>query len=353
MKLIDFQPVMIGRDRWGDAPAGMRSVAMFESAEKVSNFSRLHHAISRNPEAMVRLLKPFDVSLIHAHFGVDAVYAQRVAESIDVPLVTTFHGFDVTTRVSSMIASAKPSWLNYMFHRRSLARNGRLFVCVSKFIRDKVLAQGFPEDRVRLHYMGVDTNAIRPRKTSASEPIVLHVGRLVEKKGCADLIDAFSKLPKRFSDARLVVVGEGPLRKSLEDRASKLGLTPRVEFMGAQPQYRVHQLMQSAMALCQPSVTARSGDAEGLGMVLLEAAASGIPVIGTRSGGIPEAVIDGQTGFLVEEHDTAALSQAIVDVLGSPALRETMGKSARSFVEKHFDVSRQSSLLSALYKEIL
>ncbi|BFG76729.1 glycosyltransferase [Paraburkholderia terrae] len=353
MHVPGFRPIMIGRERWGSAPAGMASSAISDVTGHQAVMARTRHAITRHPEPVVELLRPFNVQLIHAHFGVDGVYAERVAACLDVPLVTTFHGFDVTTRLSSMLMSGKPSWANYLLHRRTLARNGELFVCVSNFIRDQVLAQGFPENRTRLHYIGVDTATITPPADRADRPIVLHVGRLVEKKGTDDLIQAFAMLPKRLGDARLIVVGEGPLRDTLIRRSETLGIAERVVFMGAQQHHEVLRLMRDAALLCQPSVTARSGDAEGLGMVLLEAAASGIPVVGTQSGGIPEAVVDGQTGYLVREHDIAGLSRCITDLLDSSSLRERMGHAARRHVEQNFNVVTQSTQLAELYQEVL
>jgi glycosyltransferase involved in cell wall biosynthesis len=268
-------------------------------------------------------------------------------------LVTTFHGFDITTRRINMLKSGKPSWANYLLNRGALARNGALFLCVSKFIRQQVLAQGFPESRTRLHYIGVDTAQIVPPAVRADQPIVLHVGRLVEKKGADDLIQAFAMLPSRHEDAWLVIVGDGPLRDDLMRRAQAVGVEKRVVFMGARSQEEVLRMMTEAALLCQPSVTAKSGDSEGLGMVLLEAAASGIPVVGTHSGGIPEVVVDGETGLLVKEHDVTALARCLTDLLDSSIIRRRMGQAARRHVEANFDVVRQSAMLADLYKELV
>lgn len=344
---------MVGRDRWGDAPVGMKSIAMCDIAGNHMKRAHILHAITRCPGGIAEMLRPFDVRLIHAHFGVDAVYAERVAALLDIPLVSTFHGFDVTTRMINMIRSGKPSWINYLLHRRALARSGQLFLCVSEYIRQRALSHGYPEKRMRVHYMGIDTKRIFVPESRSDIPIVLHVGRLVEKKGCADLIQAFANLPARHRDARLVIVGDGPLRGVLESSSQALGLSKRVVFMGPQPQHRVHELMREAMLLCQPSVTARSGDAEGFGMVLLEAAASGIPAIGTRSGGIVEAVVDGQTGLLVREHDIAGLTRSMTDLMDSSSTRKEMGRAARRRVEEHFDVAKQSALLAEYYKELV
>jgi glycosyltransferase involved in cell wall biosynthesis len=351
--LPGIRPIMVGRERWGDAPAGMKSVAMSDSSTYRGDWTRAIHAITRDARSIVTQLQPFDIRLVHAHFGVEGVYAQCVARRLDVPLVTTFHGFDVTTRTMEMLKSGKPSWVNYLLNRRSLARSGELFLCVSNFIREKALAQGFPEERTKLHYIGVDTEKILPPVHRRDNPTLLHVGRLVEKKGCRDLIRAFAALPKRHAEWELTIVGDGPLRTSLTQLATSLGVAERVSFMGARSQAEVLELMGKAAILCQPSITARTGDAEGLPMVILEGAASGLPVIGTYSGGIAEAIVDGQTGFLVDERAVGELTSRLVTLMDSSSNRAKLGQAARSHVEKHFNVAKQSAILAGFYKELI
>ena len=225
-----------------------------------------------------------------------------------------------------------------------------MFLCVSAFIRDRVLAMGFPVARTRIHYTGVDTAAIAPRVPAQETRTILHVARLVDMKGTCDLIRAVAALPARHADARLVIIGDGERRRSLEALAGTLSLGgDRVRFLGALPHAEALDWMRGAAMLVLPSIRTTTGRTEGLGMVLLEAAATGVPIIGSRVGGIPEAVRDGETGFLVPPQDPAALARRIGDLLDDPALRARMGRAARRFVEQHFDSRRQTTRLEALY----
>jgi glycosyltransferase involved in cell wall biosynthesis len=307
--------------------------------------------LTRDPGPYLRLLAGRQPALIHAHFGVEGVYALPVARRLGIPLVTTFHGFDATLSTAALLSS--PAWANYPLFRGQLARQGDLFLCASSFIRDRVLAMGFPEARTRVHYIGVDCIAIQPRDPAEETRTVLHVARLVEVKGTRHLIGAFARLPERFADVELAIVGDGPLKASLQALAGSLGVGARVRFLGARPYPEVLSLMRKAAMLVLPSVRAADGRVEGLGMVLLEAAATGVPTIGSRIGGIPEGVIDGETGFLAPERDEEALAERMVTLLDDRGLRLSMGTKARALVEDRFDLRRQTALLEDHYDSVL
>ncbi len=135
-------------------------------------------------------------------------------------------------------------------------------------------------------------------------------------KGTRYLLRAFATVARRHDDVQLVIIGDGPLKRSLQALAASTGLRERVEFLGARPHAEVLALMRKAAMLVLPGVRTASGREEGLGMVLLEAAATGLPVIASRVGGMPECVLDGRTGFLVPERDAAALAERMGELLG-------------------------------------
>ena len=149
---------------------------------------------------------------------------------------------------------------------------------------------------------------------------------------------------------RLIVIGEGPLRAPLQRQAGELGV--KAQFLGAQGADEVAEWMRRAALLVAPSVTAHDGDAEGLPNVVVEGAASGIPVVATRHSGIPEAVADGETGFLVKEGDRAALAARIRALLEGADLRREMGFAARALAVERFDRVRQAVRLEAIYDEV-
>ena len=290
--------------------------------------------------------------MIHAHFGPDAVYALPLARQLGVPLVTTFHGFEVTTSASALLRSGSPYLINYLLFKRQLARYGALFLCVSEHIRRHALALDFPEARTRLHYIGIEAPVGDAEAASASLNI-LHVARLVEKKGTAILIRAFAAVKARHPKATLTIIGDGPLRATLEALATGLNVAGSVKFLGALPNAVVLDHMRNAAMFVLPSVTAASGDTEGLPITILEACALGLPIIATRHGGIPEAVRDGETGLLVPERDETALADAVDQLLGDQAVRSRLGAAARAHVRQHFNLQRQTAALEAHYAALL
>jgi len=350
-QLQGYRATYLGRVRFGPPPAGAQAYALRDAGRWRALPQIGRQMISRNPGPYLTLLKDARPVLIHAHFGIDGVYALPLARRLGIPLVTTFHGFDATLSTAALLCS--PAWANFPLFRHRLAKQGELFLCSSSFIRDRVLGMGFPAARTHVHYTGVDCAAIPLRDPAEETPAILHVARLVEMKGTRYLIQAFAALQRHHPESRLVIIGDGTLRRSLVSLARKLGLADRVRFLGARPHAEIVAWMRKAAMLVLPSVLTSSGRVEGLGMVLLEAAATGIPVIGSRVGGIPEAVIDGETGYLVPPRDPEALCRRMRQLLDEPALRQQMGHRARAFVEQHFDVHRQNQKLEGFYDKLV
>lgn len=352
-QLRNFRPVYLGRDRFGGAPAGSESHALTDMPDQRRFHRRLWQVLTRDPGPYLQLLGDRRLDLIHAHFGVDGIYALPLARKLDVPLVTTFHGYDATTRLGALLRSGSPAAVNYALFRHQLAQQGDLFLCGSEFIRRKVLALGFPEDRTLVHYTGIDTDRIMARSVEAEPPTLLHVARLVEVKGTEYLLRAFAQVVHAMPAVQLQIIGDGPLRPSLEQLAQSLGIAANLQFLGARPHVEVMAALSGAAMLILPSVSTRSGETEGLGMVLLEAAAMGVPAIGTKNGGIPEVVMDGRTGFLVAERAVDELAQRILALLESPEDRRSMGQQARVSVRERFSIAEQTQKLEGHYREVM
>jgi glycosyltransferase involved in cell wall biosynthesis len=350
-QLQRHRPLYLGRLRFGNPPEGAESLALQDLSPRCPLARVGWQMLTRDPRPYQRLLADRRPALIHAHFGVEGVYALPLARRLNIPLVTTFHGFDATLSTAALLCS--PAWAYYPLLRQRLAREGDLFLCASSFIRGRILALGFPEARTHVHYIGVDCRTIQPRDPGQETPTILHVARLVAVKGTRYLIRACAILAQRQPNLQLVIIGDGPLQPSLQRLANALGLAERVRFLGALPHAQVLAWMRQVAMLVLPSVRTAGGRVEGLGMVLLEAAATGVPVVASRLGGIPEGVVDGQTGFLVPERDAAALARRMDDLLGDPATRRRMGNAARARVERRFDLLRQTEALESLYDSVL
>lgn len=293
----------------------------------------------------LRRVEAVGAGLVHAHFAVDACAALAVRRRLKVPMVVTLHGYDVTSEDAALRGSS--AGRAYLRGRRALWDEARLFVCVSEWIRQKALEHGFPEEKLWVHPIGIDVEAFRP-VARAKEPLVLFVGRLVEKKGCGYLLRAMRSVEEQMPEARLVVVGDGPLREALEAQA--VGLR-RCCFVGAASAEEVRAWMRRAAVVAVPSVVAATGDAEGMCLVALEAQAMGVPVVAFRGPGIE--VVDGETGLLVRERDENALADALVAVLRYESVAARMGAAGRARVERQFDLRKQTAVLEEKYDEVL
>ena len=345
--LRKFAPLLIGRVLGGEPAPGVDY-----HVPAAGRCAQLRYVLRRDPKLFMRELEARRPVLIHAHFGVEAVYGMELARRLGVPLVTTFHGFDATLRSSVLLTSRKPTWIHYWLNRAALKSSGALFIGVSEFIVAQLRRLGFPPERTHAHYIGVDTAAFAA-PCGERAPLILHVARLVEQKGTAYLLEAFARLAAKHAAVELVVIGAGPRQSELLERAAALGIGARVRWLGAQPHAEVKRWMRRASVFCLPGCTTANGAAEGLGLVLVEAAASGVPVVATRHGGMPEAVDDGVSGYLVPERDVRALADGLDALLSSESLRCRMGSAGAQLAQTRFDLYRQTQALERLYEAVL
>ncbi|CAN7710989.1 glycosyltransferase [Paenibacillus sp. LjRoot153] len=284
-------------------------------------------------------------ALIHAHFGFGGALALPLVKSLNVPLIVTFHGFDAT--VKDEYADFYSHKL-YIRKRKELQRKGTLFIAVSDFIKCKMLEQGYPEERIIRHYIGIDLHDFTPDEGVNRRPIVLFVGRLVEKKGAEYLIEAMRIVQESLPDCELVCIGDGPLRHHLEEKARRI--LKKSTFLGVQPPEVVREWMNKAMVFSVPSVVADNGDAEGFGMVFAEANAMGLPVVSFATGGIKEAVSHGETGFLASEKDIGLLAHYIQTLLAEKSIWEQFSRQGKDRVQRLFNIKKQNTELEALYE---
>lgn len=291
---------------------------------------------------------PDGYDVVHCHFGPSGILGEKLRSAgvLRGRLVTTFYGYDVSGFVRRRGARC---------YRRLFAR-GDLFLALSETMRTRLIELGCPRQRTRVHHLGVRCREFpfRPRQRDEGQPLrLISVARLAEKKGLEYAIRAVARLTALGLDVQLEIIGDGPLRHSLEDLVKDLDLEPQVSLLGwkAQPEVRRHLL--EAHILLAPSVTAASGDQEGTPTVLLEAMATGLPIVATRHGGISEQVTDGVHGYLVAERDVDALTASLERLASRPQLCAEMGRHGRQRVEEAFDSDTLNERLVALYRELL
>jgi len=316
-----------------------------------SRFSRLLAAAYKSvayPRRAYSQVRKVGASLLHAHFALDGATVLPLVSHLGIPLLVSLHGYDVTTSDATFRKTIGGRL--YLARRKQLWNKASLFLCVSQFIRNKAVEAGFPEPKLLVHYIGIDRRLFDYVPSQTDRKSVLFVARLVEKKGCSYLLEAMAGVQKRHPDAELIVVGSGPQSSSLAEQAKKLSL--RCRFLGAQPQSTIHRLLQSARVFCVPSVTASTGDSEGLGMVFAEAQAMGVPVVSFQHGGIPEVVRHGETGLLAPERDTATLAQHIERLITDDQLWEQYSRAGVAWVQRQFDLEEQTRKLEEIYKMV-
>ncbi|MDJ0677984.1 MAG: glycosyltransferase [Calothrix sp. MO_167.B42] len=297
-----------------------------------------------NPSWFNRL-RELSPTLIHAHFGFDGLWALPISKRLNIPLIVTFHGYDITTTNHGKLYQL------YLWQRQKLFKEARCCIAVSEFIRSKMIQKGCPSDKIIVHYIGVDVDKFRVHHSHNREPIVLFVGRLVEKKGCEYLIRAMAQVQSVAPNLKLVIIGDGELRSTLEQQAKKL-LTNYC-FLGVQSSDAIREWMNNALLLAAPSVTSSTQDTEGLPISILEAYAMELPVVASVHAGIPEAVVHKETGFLAPEKDWQALAENILTLFRNPQLRESFAKAGRKCVEQKFNLKLNTAKLEAIYDRIL
>ncbi len=277
---------------------------------------------------------------IHAHFASTPARVAMLAHRLSgIPFTFTAHAKDIYLSDPEVL--------------RGKIEEARAVVTCTEYNRSYLLKQfgSLAGRKVRCIYHGLDTSQFefRTRQPEEGEPVVLSVARLVEKKGLEDLIAAADILRRRGRDFRVEIIGSGPQRETLKAQAKKMGLADRVRLAGAQAHDAVCIAYQRASVFVLPCVVASNGDRDGIPNVLLEAMASGVPVISTPVSGIPELIDPGVNGLLVPPHDPGNLADAIEKLLASRELCERLAGAARAKLEASFSLEASAKQLWAVF----
>lgn len=348
--LARWQPLLLGRRSVKDGLDLSNTTTEIVPESPSALIRALRYWLGRPDMNLVRRLQKAKVSLVHVHFGTNAVDIWPSVKAAKLPMLVSLHGNDVTTH-KAWWKSGRGGLRRRIYPRRLLAMSKATnvaFVAVSQSIRAAAMEYGIPAEKISVVYTGVDTETFKPTGPALSKrnPRILFVGRLVPKKGPLILIRAFSELKKSLPDAELVILGDGPLRQQAEVLSSELNV--KVAFLGAQPRSAVVSELAAAQVLCLPSIRADNGDAEGFGMVLLEAQACGVPVVTSATGGADEGLLDGQTGFRFTGGDAPELAKKLLQILNHEHL-DAFSKSAVRFARDSFDIRDQASKLEEIY----
>ena len=273
--------------------------------------------------------------VLHAQFARGGALALPIAEALDLRLVVTLHGGDV---------SKDKNWRGTVLARRwpAVVRRTARFVCVSAAVAEVAAARGVPPGKLTVLPIGVEVPGQAPARNPTTH---LFVGRFVEKKGITVLAEAMRLLRAESDLTPLTCVGDGPLRPILEALSREV---PAVTLTGWLPPDAVREYMAQAVSLVVPSIIAAGGDAEGLPSVIPEAMAQACPVIGSDLGGIAEAIQDNRTGLLVPPNDPAALAEAMHRIVGDISIGQAGFAHATSTLNAGIQSKRLETLLQSV-----
>jgi glycosyltransferase involved in cell wall biosynthesis len=281
------------------------------------------------------------IDLLHIHWIPISIPVLIVSRLIRKPTVMTVHGSDVYPQ-----GFLKPL-------SSFLLRKTDRVICVSRSLREKVVELGVPLERVWIVPNGVEVGVERLREfEESSEPRLqdlqlLWIGRMSEEKGLIDLLKGMKMIIRDFPKVSLILVGDGPLRRELEEKSRFLKIQDYIHFVGERPHGEIREFLRGSSLFVLPSLS------EGLPTVLLEAMAFEKAVVATRVGGIPEIVQERKTGLLVPPSSPELLAKAVIHLLGNDRMRTQFGREGKQYVEVHFTWEKSAREIVKIYNSIV
>lgn len=300
--------------------------------------SRISQDITAVYRKVLRHKRP---DIVLAEYGPTGERIIDACRQENIPVVVHFHGYDASVR--DVIAD------NQRYER--IFRYAAGLIAVSREMECRLLELGAPRTKLFYNSYGVDLTRFVMSNPGQNPPTFLAVGRFVEKKSPHLTILAFQHVLAQFPEARLRIIGAGPLFPICQDLIRELNLVHAVSLLGVQSHEAVKSEMQRARAFVQHSVEASDGDCEGTPVAILEAGASGLPVIATRHAGIIDVVREGVTGYLVGERDSKAMSECMIKLAMDPELASSIGQAAASHVRENYSMTRSINNLRHLLLE--
>lgn len=317
-----------------DKLEGFGSLFQFTFIEKIKNKLSKHLNVSE--QALSFSLMREKVDCVLAEYGPTACGCLKAVKGLNIPMIVHFHGFDAS-RISTLHEFGEP-------YKDVFAYASRIIV-VSKRMKNDLIGLGCPANKIELSVYGPNPLFFENDPGYESQQF-LSVGRFTEKKAPNLTIMAFQQVVKKYPQAKLVMAGDGELLNSCKELVKELELGNNVEFKGALPPAEIKKLMQVSIAFVQHSVVAKSGDSEGTPVAILEAQAASLPVVSTYHAGIPDVVIDGVTGMLVEEFDTAGMANAMIQLFEDRQLIRMLGRNARERISANFTLEKHLAILT-------
>lgn len=314
------------------------------------------------PASFSKMIRQNNAQLLHAHFGFTGYGALPLAKRTRLPLITTFYGVD-----ASKLPKIHPIWRKYY---SKLFQYGSRFLVEGHHMGKQLVSLGCPENKITVQHLGIDLDRFpfEPRQLREGQTLkILAAGRFTEKKGLLYAVEAFAKLVGKNVNSQLTVIGDaassgdsGYVQESQSTKQLILnaikqnGVADKITLLGLQPYDALVKEYYAHHVFLSPSVQAESGDNEGGAPVtLIEAGASGMPVVATHHCDIPEVVQDGVTGMLAPERNSDALAEYLLTFVNNPQRLLDMGVAGHKHITKEYDAITQGARLEAIYDEVV
>lgn len=287
-------------------------------------------------------LKRNGIDVILVEFGFLAHKNIEPIKKLNIPLIVHFHGLDAS--VDQIIKNC-----NYY---KEVFEYSSFVIAVSKKMYNDFLDLGCPEDKLVYNVYGPAENFHKVNPSFEKKNLIA-IGRFVDKKAPYYLIMAFKKVLKQHPGARLVMAGRGDLLNTCKNLVKYYKLEDKIDFPGVISPDQYRKYLSNSMIMIQHSITAENGDSEGTPVSILEASAAGLPVVSTLHGGIPDVIINNETGYLVKEHDVDEMALQIIKLLDSPSLARNMGEKGKKNILENYSLEKHISNLNEVIQKSL
>lgn len=326
----------------GIIPKSLEGYGKFENKYYSSRFNRFKRKflnINKNDEYFFeRSLKENKIDLVFAEFGNTGATIYPICKKLGIPLITTWLGYEISIR--EIIKKFEKQY-------QVLFESDTKHIVVSKAMIPEMLKLGAKKENIIYSPLPGNEMFLNVKPNYKSENIIA-IGRFVDKKAPYNLILSMTQVVKKYPNLKLNIVGNGPLFNTCFNLVKSLQLEKNVQLLGNKTPEEVFQMFNNSAIYIQHSLTALNGDCEGAPVAILEASLASLPIVSTRHSGIPDIVIDGETGYLVEENDVTTFAEKIIELLENKSKMIEMGEKGRKYISDNFSLEKHINIIKTI-----
>ncbi len=291
-------------------------------------------------QAVITSFRENKIDVVLAEYGDTAQKILKICNELKLPLIVHFHGYDAS--VSQII--------KYHQNYKEVFEMASYVVVVSKKMYQDLLSLGCPEQKLVYNVYGPQDDFFKVHPKFSKQQFI-SIGRFVDKKAPYNLILSFLKVIEKFPETKLIMAGDGQLLDTCKNLVKYYRLEANISFVGVISPEKYREYLLESLAFVQHSITAANGDSEGTPVGILEASAAGLPVISTKHAGIPDVIVNGKTGLLVEEHDVDGMAENMIKLMGNTEIAKELGTNGKKYIKDNFTLKRHIGVLDELIKK--